>query len=235
MTSTPRNEHPVHPACRRGVEVTAAALSELGCFVEEAHPSALDETQFPSEAVKIMPFAFAAFAIAWWQRRTGVSFAADDVEPWTWVCAERGRKLSAVDYLSAVEYVQAWTRRLSWWWHDGYDLLLTPTVAEPPPPLGSFAAPNTGLRSAQIVAVHIRVQPERSPCDLTALPSGRRATDRRPARRRPRPRRPLAAGQRGAGTGNDLDNPHAAQGPPPARVSRTSRESATERPITRRD
>jgi amidase len=30
--------------------------------------------------------------------------------------------------------------------------LLTPTVAEPPPPLGSFAAPNTGLRSAQIVA-----------------------------------------------------------------------------------
>lgn len=152
MTSTPRNEHPVHPACRRGVEVTAAALSELGCFVEEAHPAALDETRFPSEAVKIMPFAFAAFAIAWWQRRTGVLFAADDVEPWTWVCAERGRKLSAVDYLSAMEYVQAWTRRLSWWWHDGYDLLLTPTVAEPPPPLGSFAAPDTGLRSAQIVA-----------------------------------------------------------------------------------
>ena len=91
-------------------------------------------------------------AMAWWQRRTGVGFAADDVEPWTWVCAERGRKLSAVDYLSAVEYIQAWTRRLSWWWHDGYDLLLTPTLGEPPPPLGSFAAPNTGVRSAQIVS-----------------------------------------------------------------------------------
>ena len=152
MNSTPRNEHPVHPACLTGVEVTASALRELGCVVEDAHPPALDDAQFPSEAVKIMPFAFAAFAMAWWQRRTGVAFAAADVEPWTWVCAERGRKLSAVDYLSAVEYIQAWTRRLSRWWHDGYDLLLTPTVAEPPPPLGSFAAPNTGVRSAQIAA-----------------------------------------------------------------------------------
>jgi amidase len=152
MTSTPRNEHPVHPACLTAVEVTAAALRELGCLVEESHPSALDDAQFAREAVKIMPFAYAAFAMAWWQRRTGLSLAADDVEPWTWLCAERGRKLSAVDYLSAVEYTQGWTRRLSWWWHDGYDLLLTPTVAEPPPPLGSFAAPDTGLRSAQIVA-----------------------------------------------------------------------------------
>lgn len=152
MTSTPREEHSVHPACRTAVDITAAALGELGCVVEESHPSALDDARFPGEAAKIMPFAFAAFAMAWWQRRTGVGFAADDVEPWTWVCAERGRKLSAVDYLSAVEYVQAWTRRLSWWWHDGYDLLLTPTLGEPPPPLGSFAAPNTGVRSAQIVS-----------------------------------------------------------------------------------
>ena len=70
------------------------------------------------------------------------------------LAARQGRSATkrTVDYLSAVEYVQAWTRRLSWWWRDGYDLLLTPTVAEPPPPLGSFAAPDTGLRSAQIVA-----------------------------------------------------------------------------------
>ena len=26
------------------------------------------------------------------------------------------------------------------WWEEGYDLLLTPTCAAPPPPLGAFAA-----------------------------------------------------------------------------------------------
>ena len=152
MTSTPRGEHPVHPACRTAVEATSAALQQLGCAVEDAYPSALDDSGLATEAAKIMPFAYTAFALAWWQRRTGLSFGPEDVESWTWLCAERGRKLSAPDYLSAVEYVQAWTRRLSRWWHEGYDLLLTPTVPEPPPPLGSFAAPNTGLRSAQIVA-----------------------------------------------------------------------------------
>jgi Asp-tRNA(Asn)/Glu-tRNA(Gln) amidotransferase A subunit family amidase len=97
----------VHPACLTAVEVTADALRDLGCVVEDTHPSALDDPQFPTEAIKVMPFAFATFAMAWWQRRTGTAFAADDVEPWTWVCAERGRKLSAVDYLSAVNTSKA--------------------------------------------------------------------------------------------------------------------------------
>ncbi len=178
MTSTPRGEHPVHPACQRAVEATSAALQQLGCVVEDAYPSALDDSGFATEAAKIMPFAYAAFALAWWQRRTGLSFGPEDVESWTWFCVEQGRKLSAADYLSAVEYVQAWTRRLTRWWHEGYDLLLTPTVPEPPPPLGSFGAPNTGLRAAQIVAFtypfNLSGQPAISlPCHAEAgLPIG---------------------------------------------------------------
>ena len=27
------------------------------------------------------------------------------------------------------------------WWTEGHDLLLTPTIAEPPPPLGTFDSP----------------------------------------------------------------------------------------------
>src|SRR5262249_4041196 len=30
--------------------------------------------------------------------------------------------------------------RITQWWEDGFDLLLTPTLAEPPPPLGQFVA-----------------------------------------------------------------------------------------------
>lgn len=152
MTIAPRGELHVHPACRAAVEVTAAVLDELGFVVDAAYPPALDDSGFAVEAAKIMPLGFAAFALDWWRRRTGIEFGPDDVEAWTWICAERGRGLSAVDYLSAVEYVQAWTRRLSQWWHEGYDLLLTPTVGEPPPLLGSFAAPDTGRRAAQVTA-----------------------------------------------------------------------------------
>jgi amidase len=52
--------------------------------------------------------------------------------------AEIGRTLSAPQYLATVDWIQAFTRRLSTWWASGFDLLLTPTLPEPPPPLGTF-------------------------------------------------------------------------------------------------
>ncbi len=37
-----------------------------------------------------------------------------------------------------------WNRRVcAWWLDDGYDLLLTPTCAEPPPELGDLIRPET--------------------------------------------------------------------------------------------
>jgi len=65
-----------------------------------------------------------------------------DLEPCTWALAEQGRTHSAGDLLRAFERAQASTRRIaSWWADDGFDLLLTPTCAEPPPRLGEFEAP----------------------------------------------------------------------------------------------
>ena len=38
--------------------------------------------------------------------------------------------------------MHAWTRRtVSWWLDDRFDLLLTPTLAEPPPELGDLTDP----------------------------------------------------------------------------------------------
>jgi amidase len=49
-----------------------------------------------------------------------------------------GRGIAAPQYLATVDWIQAFTRRLSTWWTSGFDLLLTPTLPEPPPPLGTF-------------------------------------------------------------------------------------------------
>jgi amidase len=49
--------------------------------------------------------------------------------------------------------LQADTRRIAQWWEDGFDLLLTPTLAEPPPLLGQFVStpdqPLAGARRAE--------------------------------------------------------------------------------------
>jgi amidase len=48
--------------------------------------------------------------------------------------------LSAAQYLGEIQWLQVWARRVGQWWASGYDLLLTPTIAEPPPPLGTLVA-----------------------------------------------------------------------------------------------
>lgn len=157
MLTSPGGQVPVHPACREAVESAGRALEELGHRVEQRHPDALDDPGFASQAPTLVPFGYAAFALDWWERRTGIRLGPDDLEAWTWTCAELGRATNAGQYLSAVEWIQVWARRMAAWWRSGFDLLLTPTVTEPPPVLGTFAAdPQNpfapGLRSAQISA-----------------------------------------------------------------------------------
>jgi amidase len=138
------------------VNATAHLLADLGHHVEDDHPGALHDGGFSRHAAIIVPFAFAAFAFAWWERRLGSALGEDDVEPWTWFCVQRGRQIDAGQYLSAVEWIQAWTRRVVTWWADGFDILVTPTVAFPPPALPTVPTPGdlrlTGGRAAEIIA-----------------------------------------------------------------------------------
>src|SRR5262249_31811854 len=60
-------------------------------------------------------------------------------EPLTWAMVEIGRIFSTRDYIAARERLSAHSRRIAGWWADGFDLLLTPTLAAPPPLLGTFA------------------------------------------------------------------------------------------------
>ena len=107
------------------------ALEGLGHVVEESYPSALDDGDYvPMFLVRWT--AGVAWNLAYWGRRIGRDPTEADVEPLTWALAEQGRTHSAATYLHAVEYAQAASRRIaSWWADDGYDLLLTPTTAEP--------------------------------------------------------------------------------------------------------
>jgi amidase len=63
---------------------------------------------------------------------------ADDVEQYTWLLAERGRSISAVDFMNALNEMQRISRDIAQWWEE-FDLLVTPTLLEPPPALGVLA------------------------------------------------------------------------------------------------
>jgi amidase len=68
----------------------------------------------------------------------GRPLTADDMEPMTWLYYEMSSDYSGGDYVRALYEMHRWTRRVESWWDLGYDLLLTPSLAEPPPVLGDI-------------------------------------------------------------------------------------------------
>jgi amidase len=59
-----------------------------------------------------------------------------DMDVDNWAVTEIGRGVTASAYLAAVHYYHGYQRRVAAWWADGFDLLVTPSLPEPPPPLG---------------------------------------------------------------------------------------------------
>ena len=140
MTASPGGSVAVHPDCVSAAEGAARLLESLGHSVEASHPKAMDHPDYTQHFITFWA-AGAAWSLDYWSRRTGDTVAAEDVEPLTWALAELGRAGSAADWLTAREWLQVNAREVASWWTEGHDLLLTPTIAEPPPPLGSFESP----------------------------------------------------------------------------------------------
>lgn len=69
----------------------------------------------------------------------GRELDASDVEPVNRAMAEFARGVNGVDYAMALAANVEFRRAVQQWWHDGWDLLLTPTLGEPPLPIGTFA------------------------------------------------------------------------------------------------
>jgi amidase len=74
-------------------------------------------------------------------RLIGREVGPDDVESFLWTLAGLDwPPVTAEDYLDAAEWRQGWATRVASWWTSGFDLLVTPTVCEPPALLAELAA-----------------------------------------------------------------------------------------------
>jgi amidase len=130
----------VDPECETAVRNALEALAELGHeVVEEGAPAGLDDPQLISDATNLIS-AWTQWELSHWGAIIGREFTQEDVEPETWAFAEMTADVKAVDYILASERLEAAARESALWWTD-FDILVTPTIPTPPPPLGSFRSP----------------------------------------------------------------------------------------------
>jgi amidase len=137
MRRSPKGGAPLHADCVAAVDDVAKLLQSLGHRVEESHPAALDESEVTDHFLKIVS-CHAVTTVQMIGTMVGRKLTREDVELWTAMWLDRGANVSAADYLNSVNWVQVWARRVAQWWSEGFDLLLTPTIAQPPPTLGTL-------------------------------------------------------------------------------------------------
>jgi amidase len=139
-TAPPGRQFECHPGCVAAAEDAGRLLESLGHTVEPADLPCLDADDL-IENFLVRWTGGIAWNIEYWERKLGKTCTAADVEPSTWALAEIGRGHGAGRYLSAVERHQVLGVQLARWYESGFDLLLTPTMAVPPPAIGSFEHP----------------------------------------------------------------------------------------------
>jgi amidase len=106
------------------MEGAAKLLVSLGHEVEEAAPEWIDESLAPTFVQLIS---------------TGTALVdflpKDQIEPINRFLIESAHEISSVQHIQALSAVHAFARRVMAFW-ESYDILLTPTLALPPLPVG---------------------------------------------------------------------------------------------------
>jgi Asp-tRNA(Asn)/Glu-tRNA(Gln) amidotransferase A subunit family amidase len=126
------------PQCREAVGATARLLESLGHHVTASQPAVMFDEEFERHFLSIIAADTEATFLSF-EMILGRPIADDEIEPRNAAHRAAGRALPVASYLQSRAWIGIWARQMASWWLD-YDLLLTPTVAAPPPELGWFNA-----------------------------------------------------------------------------------------------
>lgn len=123
VTATSPNFAPVDPAIVGATGDAAALLDSLGHIVEEAAPDWVDADITP------------AFVAVFQTLSAYADIDPQDMEPMNRALAESAATTSSLDYVRALSALQKKARAIIDFWAS-YDLVLTPSLALPPVPIG---------------------------------------------------------------------------------------------------
>ena len=130
----------VHPDCSAAVAETARVLEGLGHHVDVGFPDGLHDPSLVGHFFVLWAVSRSA-ALAGYERTLGRPLGPDEVEPTNRALAEFAGAVTATAYAEGLAAVAQLRRRILGWWADGFDLLLTPTVAAPPLAIGALDPP----------------------------------------------------------------------------------------------
>jgi amidase len=149
LVSNPLGTGPVAPDCVAAAEDAARLLESLGHVVEHDFPKSFEDPAVIGHFTALWDSGLAD-EIAHVARILDRPVTADDVEPLTWEMYQGGLGIGAQQLLDAVHALESFGRDVGEWWlpsddSRGFDLLLSPTLAEPPVPLGTFENAETPI------------------------------------------------------------------------------------------
>ena len=125
---------PVHPDCHAAVAATGRLLEGLGHVVEPARP----EADVPGMMRAWTKIVACGTALSVRKALKGRPLAEGEVEGVTRGAIAYAGTLSGADYLEAVGKIHAFGREMARFF-GAWDILLSPTLAEPPAEIGRFA------------------------------------------------------------------------------------------------
>ncbi|MFG2824623.1 amidase [Kitasatospora sp. NPDC048365] len=133
----PSGGHPVHPDCADALHDAVRLCTDLGHdLVEDDLPGLTEDV---GHAIGTVYGAAMAWILAYWTRELGRPPRPEELEPYTRAFWEHGRGITGGDYLLAVTTLQSFARTVARFL-TRYDTWLTPTLAQPPLPLGEMTS-----------------------------------------------------------------------------------------------
>ncbi len=126
---------PVDPQCSAAASAAAQLLEELGHTVEPLDAASLHDDHGPASLGAVIAAAVAR-DIGQWEQRVGAE--ATDLEPLTAMSLAWGRAMTAPEHVEHLDVLARWSRRIATA-TGGFDLVLSPTMAVLPPPLGRLS------------------------------------------------------------------------------------------------
>jgi len=141
----------LHSDCVDAVRSAATLLESLGHDVSLGYPAAMSDASFTSRFMAIWA-ANMAIGIDNYGLALGRELTEQEVEVVNWTQARFADQVTSVDYAKGLAAAAEFRRAIHQWWTDGWDLLVSPTLSEPPVRIGEHdpqpGDPMAGMKRA---------------------------------------------------------------------------------------